>query len=190
MTLSKKILFSSIIASFALVGCGGSDSNNNNDDNDDKNNTKTERFAKMPMGDQFVMQDMMTNLEWVEGNGGKAGVSSGCNPVGAGNDTTTIKSIAKEFCSDLNFAGHEDWRVATPAEHQMFITEMAKEGKVPFYANPACPRLVGVEADGTTKSVNTHNTNPIGGMTPWADLPLTSNNAGVKCVRTFTAMMP
>ena len=189
MTLSKTIILASIIASFALVGCGGSD-NNNNVNSTPKDTNKTQRFAKMPMGDQFVMQDMMTRLEWVEGNGGKTGVSSGCNPVGAGNDATTIKSIAQQFCSDLNFAGHDDWRVATPSEHQIFITEMAKEGKVPFYANPACPRLVGVEANGTTKSVNTHNTNPIGAMTPWENLPLTGNNAGVKCVRTFTTMMP
>ena len=188
MNFSKTLILTSIIASLALVGCGDSNSSSDNDDN--KSEPKQERFAKMPMGDQFVMQDMMTNLEWVEGNGRKAGVDSGCNPVGAGNDTEAIKSIAKQFCSDLNFAGHEDWRVATPAEHQTFITEMAKEGKIPFYANPTCPRLVGVEANGTTKSINTHNTNPIGAMTPWEKLPLTGNNAGVKCVRTFSAMMP
>ena len=184
MKLRNGIILASMVASFALVGCGGSDSKS-----EETPAQEDTRFSKMPMGEQFVMQDSKTNLEWVEGNGNKAGVSSGCNPIGAGNDAITMKTIGEEFCADLDFAGHTDWRMATPSEHQEFITGMEAVGKVPFYANPACPRLVGIESSGDVKSVNTHNTAPTGGMTPWADLPMDANNAGIKCVRTMT-MMP
>ena len=185
MKLYRKTLIGAVALSFLLVGCGSSSSSTSTEEMPQSN----ARFVKMTMADQNIMQDTKTGLEWVEGNN-KAGVSSGCNPVGAGNSEPEIKTIAEEFCSDLNFASHDDWRVATPAEHQEFITEMKKAGKTPFYANPACPRLVGKDANGDIKSVNTHNTAPVGAMTTWNDLPLTGNNAGIKCVRAFTMMQP
>lgn len=182
MKIYKKTLLSAVALSLLLVGCGGS-----------SNNTKVvegeQRFVKMTMADQNIMQDTKSGLEWVEGNN-IAGVSSGCNPIASGKTKAEIKTISEEFCANLDFASHDDWRVATPAQHQEFITEMEKEGKIPFYANPACPRLVGKDSSGDIKSVNTHNSNPIGTMTPWDDLPLTGNNAGIKCVRTFTMMQP
>lgn len=180
MTKNIKKIVGTVAITLILVGCGSSDNNDST-----SNSTETEnRFVKMTMVDQNVMQDTKTGLEWVEGNN-RAGVSSGCNPIGAGQDEVGIKAIAEAFCLDLDFAGHDDWRVATPTEHQEFITEMKKAGKTPFYANPACPRLVGKEDSGAIKSVNTHNSNPVGGMTVWKELPLTSNNAGIKCVRKF-----
>ncbi len=178
-----KLIAGTVIIALALIGCGSSD--NNSDSNDrETENMNSSRFVKMTMMNQNLMRDTTTGLEWVNGNN-KTGVSSGCNPIGAGQDEVGIKTIAEEFCSDLSFASHDDWRVATPQEHQEFITEMKKAGKTPFYANPACPRLVGKESSGKIKSVNTHNTEPVGGMTVWSDLPLSSNNAGIKCVRKF-----
>ena len=181
MKVNTKAILASLVLSIGLIGCGSNSSNSTDTTMADANNS---RFMKMTMMEQNVIQDTKTGLEWVDGNN-KAGVSSGCNPQGAGHTKESIKEVSEQFCSDLVFASHEDWRTATPAEHQEYITQMQKAGKIPFYANPSCPRLVGLDNNGEVKSVNTHNTQPIGAMTPWDDLPLASNNVGIKCVRKF-----
>ena len=71
---------------------------------------------------------------------------------------------------------------------------MKAAGKTPFYANPACPRLIGLTGTSAT-AINTHNSTPIGGETTWETLiDSTASNYGVKCVRniedTSTTMMP
>jgi len=180
MKAYKTTLLSAITLSLLLTGCGTSTTTCPTQTHSDD-----PRFVKVTMAEQNIMQDKKTALEWVEGNN-KSDVPSGCNPVTPGNSESAIKTIAEEFCSDLNFANHDDWRVPTPSEHQEFITAMNKEGRTPFYANPACPRLVGKDKNGNIKSVNTHNTAPIGAMTPWNSLALTGNNAGIKCVRDTT----
>ena len=101
MTQNIKTAIGTVTIVLALAGCGSSDSNNNSPSTPD---TISDRFVKMTMMEQNVMQDTKTGLEWVEGNN-KAGVNSGCNPIGAGQDETGIKTIAEEFCSDLTFTG-------------------------------------------------------------------------------------
>ena len=161
--------------SLLLIGCGDSTTNTRNT----VNTPTSTRFSKLTMVNQNILRDTNTGLEWVEGNN-VAGVSSGCSPQPAGQTEAEIKNIAEQFCQDLDFASHGDWRMATATEHQEFITRMEAEGKVPFYANPACPRLVAEETNGTISTVNTHNTAPTGTILPWSN-----QNAGIKCVRTF-----
>ena len=105
----------------------------------------TERFMAMSMSGQIVMVDTMKGIEWVNGKeaDAPAEVDHGCKPVGPGKTEDEIKVLAENFCSALVFATHDDWRVPTDLEHQEFIVQMANAGKVPFYANPACPRVVG-----------------------------------------------
>ncbi len=79
----------------------------------------------------------------------------------------------------MDFASHVDWRVPTITEIQTFTVEMQSAELIPFYQNPACPRVVGYNEDNTTlQNTNTHNTPPIGAITDW-----TEQNAGVRCVR-------
>jgi hypothetical protein len=65
------------------------------------------------------------------------------------------------------------------------IKDMRSAGKTPFYTVPSCPRLMGVDG-ATATAVNTHNTDPVGGLTAWSMLlQLPKTNYGVKCVRSF-----
>jgi hypothetical protein len=169
--MNKNVLMGAMIASMMIVGCGGG--------SDTKNEpTKDERFSTMVTGGDTLRIDSMTKLEWIgsEGNGA-------CQPHGAATTESEDIAGAVAHCSSLSFAGHSDWRVATAAEHATFITGMSDAGIIPFYANPACPRLIG--SDGTTAiAVNTHNSSPVGAMAPWATLLMQSaTNYGVKCVR-------
>ncbi len=170
MKCSKYVL--SILAigvvSILFTGCDSSSSSND-----------TKRFISMSMMDQDIMQDSNTGLEWVNGTQ-IAGVESGCLPVAPGSNVDEINAIALNHCDNLMFAGHSDWRIPSITEIQEFTVEMKNVGMTPFYANPACPRLVGLDTNNTIETINTHNTDPIGMINPWIDL-----NAGVRCVRVF-----
>ena len=137
----------------------------------------TSRFIPMTMMQQIVMQDMQEGLEWVNGST-DASVSSGCHPMVGGKTQSDAQNEATQFCADLVFATHTDWRFPTDVEIQKYTTDMNSSGLVPFYANPACPRVVGNNMDTTLKTINTHNTPPVGQINNWANL-----NAGVRCVR-------
>jgi len=164
------------IVSILFTGCDSSSSSNNGELGD---TMPTTRFMSMSMMDQDIMQDTNTSLEWV--NGTKvAGVATGCLPVVPGSDVDEINAIALNHCDNLMFAGHSDWRVPSIMEVQEFTVEMQKAAMTPFYANPACPRLVGLDTNNTIETINTHNTDPIGMINPWTNL-----NAGVRCVRAF-----
>ena len=131
------------------------------------------------MGDT-VEQDNQTKLEWVGSLGQQGGA---CRPHAAATSEAEDIAMAKAHCDALEFASHTDWRIATPEEHAMFIKGMKDAGMTPFYQNPACPRVIGANGN-SAKAVNTHNSTPVGAMTPWATL-LQQNrtNYGVKCVR-------
>jgi hypothetical protein len=182
MRKSNTIILTSIIASFVLIGCGGNSSS-------DPENSDT-RFTTMLMDTETIEVDNLNKVEWI-GSAGKN--QNACQPHGAA--TTEVSDIAgaKAHCSQLVFASHDDWRVATPAEHKEHVTAMNTAGKTPFYANPACPRLIGVVGTSAT-AVNTHNSTPIGGETTWANLiNSTASNYGVKCIRNIednATMMP
>ena len=168
MQLSVSTLLGSLLLSSFVVGCGGSDS-----DSDSETPSST-RFKPVTMMNQIVMQDNTTKLEWVNGAGG-------CHPMTSGKTEAVALAESVDHCDNLVYASHTDWRVPTSEEIQVFNNEMANAGKVPFYANPACPRVVGVNDRATNLStVNTHNTPPLGTISAWVN-----SNAGVRCVRGF-----
>ena len=194
MKNSKEIILSSIIASLLLVGCGNGSSTTDNTmtptETTMPNTTADTRFTTMVMDTETIEVDTMKKVEWI-GSAGKN--QNACQPNAAATTESSDIAGAEAHCSQLVFATHDDWRVATPAEHKEHITGMNAVGKTPFYANPACPRLIGVMGTSAT-AVNTHNSTPIGGETTWANLiSSTASNYGVKCVRDIsdsTGMMP
>lgn len=185
---TKLISTLSIIAfTTLLTACGGSSSSSSQTNSTNSPQTSMQsRFTAMTMLNQIVMRDANTNLEWVNGNA-IASVPSGCLPMPPGKDATDVLNTATNHCDALSFASHEDWRVPTINEIQEFTVSMKEAGLTPFYANPACPRLVGLDKDGKIQTINTHNTNPIGKINNWSKL-----NAGVRCVRAVqpTSTMP
>lgn len=106
-------------------------------------NMSTERFVAMSVSKQIIMMDMTNRIEWVNGREDTT-VEHGCNPVSPGETEAEIEAKSETFCSELVFATHNDWRVPSDVEQQDFMVEMQKVGKVPFYANPSCPRVVGI----------------------------------------------
>lgn len=170
--MKKYLILPILSASLLLIGCGNSA--NNNDDN----STSTTRFTTTVVMGDTLRVDNIKKLEWI----GSAG-NNACSPHSAA--TTEMADIAsgKAHCEALTFAGKNDWRMATAKEHQEFITGMKDAKLTPFYANPACPRLIGTDGTSAT-AVNTHNSTPVGEMIPWATLLMQSaTNFGVKCVR-------
>lgn len=164
------------LAGMMLAGCGSSNSTTDN-------NTMANRFTKMTMMGDTVEQDNQTKLEWV---GSAGAMGNACQPHAAATTEEADIASAQAHCDALEFASHTDWRVATPEEEAEFIKDMKEAGLTPFYQNPSCPRLIGVDGNGKAKAVNTHNSNPVGEMTPWATLiTQDSKNFGVKCVRAF-----
>ena len=178
MRNSKKMILSSIIVSLLLLGCGNSSSST--EATTSMTTDSDTRFTSMIMDGETVEVDSMKKVEWV-GSVGKN--QNACQPHVAATTESADIAGAEGHCSQLVFGTHDDWRVATPAEHKEHITAMNTAGKTPFYANPACPRLIGVDATKAT-AVNTHNSTPIGAETTWVDLiNSTASNYGVKCIR-------
>ncbi len=168
MQLSISTLLGSLLLSSFFVGCGSSSSSNT----DDSSNNNSDRFKSVTMMNQIVMQDKTTSLEWVNGSGG-------CHPMTPGKTQAVALAESLKHCDDLVYAGHSDWRVPTPNEIKEFNVEMGEAGITPFYANPSCPRVVGLNDRATDLStVSTHNTPPIGTVAAWMN-----SNAGVRCVR-------
>jgi hypothetical protein len=161
-----KLISGAIIASMLMIGCGDSD--------------KSPRFSTITNKNDVIRVDNVRKLEWVGSSGDEA-----CKPHSAATTETEDLVSAKIHCEVLVFGGHDDWRVPTAKENVDFILGMKKAGLTPFYANPKCPRVIGLSSEGSSAlAVNTHNSKPIGIITPWEVL-LTQdpNNFGVKCVR-------
>lgn len=168
--MNYKIVGSALVASLVLVACGGS------------SDSSTERFTKEVRNGDTLEKDNQTRLEWV-GSAGADGNACQANPV-ADMEAGAVAS-ANDHCFSLVFAGYDDWRAPTAAEQSAMIKDMNAAGKTPFYTVPSCPRLMGVDGM-TATAVNTHNKEPIGGLTAWpALLQLPKTNYGVKCVRSF-----
>jgi hypothetical protein len=181
MQVNRKIVLSSLVLGMLMIGCGSSspvlaidneDNQTSMGQTDDQQTNNQTRFAAMTMNNQIVMQDTTTNLEWANGAGG-------CHPMAPGITAMDAFNETVEHCEMMDFSTHTDWRVPTIEEIQTFTVQMQNAGLIPFYQNPACPRVVGYNEDNTTiQNTNTHNTPPIGTITDW-----TEQNAGVRCVR-------
>ena len=174
--MKVRLIISSVVAAMLVVGCGSSDTKANDEVSSQPTSA---RFSTMVMMNDTVEQDNTTKLEWV----GSAGTNA-CQPNASAGAEDGAIAMAKDHCDALVFAGHDDWRMATAAENEVYIKGMKEAEKTPFYGNPGCPRLIG--SDGTTAmAVNTHNSDPIGKMALWSEFLMSSGgkNYGVKCVR-------
>ena len=170
--MNYKLAIGALATSILIVGCGSTSHDNSN----------VERFTTKTINNDTLEQDNVKKLEWV-GSKGADGNACQANPRAA-EEIVAVES-AKDHCMILSFAGYEDWRVPTPEEQSEMIIAMRAAGKTPFYTVPACPRLMGVNGT-TAQAVNTHNTDPVGKLTPWSELlQLPKTNYGVKCVRSF-----
>jgi len=189
--MKTQMILASLALSIVMIGCGsssgdsntGGSTNNNNsgmgtgNNNGNTGNTRSSRFEPMTMNNNIIMQDKTTSLEWINGSGG-------CHPMAGGKSAQEAFDESEAHCEGLTFAGHTDWRVPTITEAQSFTVGMNDDGIIPFYQNPACPRIIGYNMGKTAlQNTNTHNTPPIGTITDWATL-----NAGVRCVRDGATM--
>ncbi len=181
------------IAFLLLIGCSDSDPNNTDPtvaedtnmdqvENDPGGSSMNGRFSSMTMNEEIVMRDSETNLEWVNGlTPSSTKPETGCHPMPPGLATDGVIAEAQFFCENLDFATHTDWRVPSTSEIQKYTADMKSSGLIPFYQNPQCPRVVGIDSDGailSVSTVNTHNTPPTGTINDWE-----ARNAGVRCVR-------
>jgi hypothetical protein len=138
---------------------------------------KTERFVSYTNKKEIVMHDKTAHLDWTNGRVDRT-AQSGCKPIKPVRTADEINMIADEYCSKLDFASHNDWRVPTAKENQTFVIEMEKEGKQPYYLIPKCPRIIGVDKDKVT-TTNTHNSSPLGHINSWDK----NKGAGIRCIR-------
>ncbi len=170
--MNYKLAIGALATSILIVGCGSTSHDNSN----------VERFTTKTINNDTLEQDNVRKLEWV-GSAGADG--NACQKNGNADMEAGAVAHAQDHCFALVFAGYDDWRVPTPEEQSEMIIAMRAAGKTPFYTVPSCPRLMG--ADGSTaQAVNTHNTDPVGKLTPWSELlQLPKTNYGVKCVRSF-----
>jgi hypothetical protein len=171
-------------------GCGDSDNNTtieNNETNQTESNTtetnSTVRFESEFIAGDKVERDNQTKLEWI---GSIGTLSSACMPNVVADAEETEVEASKAHCENLTFAGHSDWRVPTSAENSAYIKAMQDAGKTPYYLSSTCPRVIGVDSNTSAQVVNTHNSDPVGAITPWSTfLESTITSFGVKCVRDF-----
>ena len=173
----KKTLFTSMIGALLLVSCNNA---SYSDTDKDKEETITVRFSAKTVGSETMEIDTKKKLAWI----GSIGIEeTACKPSSAETTMEEDISMAKAHCDTLVFAGHEDWRVATIAENKDYITQMHLSGKIPFYGNPKCPRLIGIDST-KAEAINTHNNMPLGTLTPWTTLIAQEKSSyGIKCVR-------
>ena len=163
MLLTSKLLLSSILSILFVAGCSDAE--------------KTERFSTYTTKKEIVMRDKIAHLDWTNGRVDRT-AQSGCKPIKPIRIADEINMIANDYCSNINFAGHDDWRVPTAKENQTFILETKKAGKHPYYLIPKCPRIIGVDGN-KVSTTNTHNSSPLGKINAWDK----NKGAGIRCVR-------
>lgn len=111
-----------------------------------------------------ALLDLETNLLWVND-------VNACNPLGAPNENTPMQAM--QYCADLVFQGHEDWRMPTTDEASELITVALAEGVDLVYQNPGCPAVITMGG----VAVETHNGDNPGDVT---EMP---PSLGIRCVR-------
>ena len=160
MAISKSLFLSIALCSTVLTaGCTA-------------NSASTEtakRFSSKTVGSDTVLTDSTTGLTWTNS-------AQGCKPL-FGDDPAQTLTKATNFCADLSFAGHSDWRLATVKEMTELETKTDANGISLFYKNPKCARVLAVKSDKSLTSISTTNKGPagrdVGNIYP----------AGTRCVR-------
>jgi len=144
-------------------------------------------------GDDEIIIDNNTGLMWVNDNRDDKNTpyakseNKGCLIL---HDENTFIQKAKDFCTNLSYAGYKDWRVSTPQEISDFIKywdtpskpgtiaqNLRDAGLIGGYTHKHCQRMVGIEND-SAKTVYTENTSRPGDINDTIKLP-----AGMRCVR-------
>ena len=125
----------------------------------------SDRFEDIVTGSGMqALLDLETNLLWVND-------VNACSPLGAPNDNTAM--LAMQYCDDLVFQGHEDWRMPTADEAGELITAALEEAVDLVYQNPGCPAVITMGG----VAVETHNGDNPGDVT---EMP---PSLGIRCVR-------
>ncbi len=141
-----------------ILGCGSDD------------NKIITRFTEENISNNLILKDNITNLQWSNSEGG-------CKPLKDADSEKEAIFIAKDFCDTLEFAGYNDWRVASSEETQVFMEKTYEENISLYYTNPKCPRLLSINSENNITSITTHNSLPAGRDVGFK-LP-----AGIRCVR-------
>jgi hypothetical protein len=183
--MQTKMIFISLLATSIMIGCGSNNKKTSTENNTTldtnkthENNTSTEhnisktRFELLTINQALVANDNISKLQWANG-------PKGCQAYTSKTDAQRATMVIKNFCADSTFAGYSDWRVPLATEQSTFIKEMNASGFTPYYTNPACTRVMGLDASKTIlKTINTRNASPIAEIKDWAE-----QVAGMRCVR-------
>ncbi len=123
-----------------------------------------------------VMVDTSKHLMWVNES------ISHKNACLAIHVDTDGYNTSKTFCSQLNFAGFNDWRDPTTEELSNFVVKTNEAYILPGYKAP-CKALLARDANGSETSVSTRfdTSKPVGTASA-LKVPLTAN-IGLRCVR-------
>lgn len=157
-----KIMLIVTLTSLIFISCG--------EDSKKKEENKQTRFTTEVKAGDTVLTDTETKLLWTNSE-------LGCLPITDG-ATTEAEALqaASDFCSDSEFGGFNDWRLATADEMIALEKDTDAVDFELFYRNPSCPSMFGTTETGLT-SVSTTNTAPVG-----TDLGF-KIPSGVRCVR-------
>ncbi len=127
-----------------------------------------------------TIEDTETNLMWVNEFVADA---KACLAIHYTNPEEY--NTSKEFCQNLNYAGHDDWRDPTPEELSAYVNK-SNEAHIFVGFEAPCAKLLARTRDDngvivSEKEVYTrYNGSKLGEI---ADLNITNSNIGLRCVR-------
>ena len=160
-----KTVVSLMATGIVLVGC----SNAGSTAKAASSSMNTPRYVATKVAGDTILKDTKAGLSWTNS-------ANGCKPIGSGSQAEVTKK-ATNFCSNLTFGGHSDWRVGSVTE----VTTLEKQTDVLgiklFYKNPMCQLVFAKKSDNSLTSVSTTNNSPVARITGY-NIP-----AGTRCVR-------
>jgi len=129
----------------------------------------SEKFADMCIGIDQVLVDKLPKLAWIN-------ASHGCKLDMMFSASTRNLAGAIQYCSDLNFAGSQDWRLPTQDELSNLIIQSIADNVHLNYANKTCKIVIATDGYVLTEHVVSV------GRQPGEKSPVASR-FGVRCVR-------